>query len=103
MECCSNYNKNEKYKKTKRSDEDKNKLVTRINKLIGQMNGIKKMIEDDRYCDDILIQLSAIDKSIKSLANVILDNHMHTCLIENIENGNYKVINEIIDLFKRFQ
>lgn len=102
MECCSNYNKNEKYKKTKRSDEDKNKLVTRINKLIGQMNGIKKMIEDDRYCDDILIQLSAIDKSIKSLANVILDNHMHTCLIENIENGN-EVINEIIDLFKRFQ
>lgn len=103
MECCSNYNKNEKYKKTKRSDEDKNKLITRINKLIGQMNGIKKMIEDDRYCDDILIQLSAIDKSIKSLANVILDNHMHTCLIENIENGNYEVINEIIDLFKRFQ
>ena len=103
MECCSNYNKNEKYKKTKRSDEDKNKLVARINKLIGQMNGIKKMIEDDRYCDDILIQLSAIDKSIKSLANVILDNHMHTCLIENIENGNYEVINEIIDLFKRFQ
>lgn len=103
MECCSNYNKNEKYKKTKRSDEDKNKLVTRINKLIGQMNGIKKMIEDDRYCDDILIQLSAIDKSIKSLANVILDNHMHTCLIENIENGNYEFINEIIDLFKRFQ
>lgn len=103
MECCSNYNKNEKYKKTKKSDEDKNKLVTRINKLIGQMNGIKKMIEDDRYCDDILIQLSAIDKSIKSLANVILDNHMHTCLIENIENGNYEVINEIIDLFKRFQ
>ena len=103
MECCSNYNKNEKYKKTKRSDEDKNKLVTRINKLIGQMNGIKKMIEDDRYCDDILIQLSAIDKSIKSLANVILDNHMHTCLIENIENGNYEVINEIIDLLKRFQ
>ena len=103
MECCSNYNKNEKYKKTKRSDEDKNKLVTRINKLIGQMNGIKKMIEDDRYCDDILIQLSAIDKSIKSLANVILDNYMHTCLIENIENGNYEVINEIIDLFKRFQ
>lgn len=103
MECCSNYNKNEKYKKTKRSDEDKNKLVTRINKLIGQMNGIKKMIKDDRYCDDILIQLSAIDKSIKSLANVILDNHMHTCLIENIENGNYEVINEIIDLFKRFQ
>lgn len=103
MECCSNYNKTENNKKTKRSDEDKNKLVTRINKLIGQMNGIKKMIEDDRYCDDILIQLSAIDKSIKSLANVILDNHMHTCLIENIENGNYEVINEIIDLFKRFQ
>lgn len=90
--------------KTKiRSEGDKKALSIRINKIIGQMNGIKKMVDDDRYCDDILIQLAAIDKSVKSLANVILDNHMHSCLIENIKDGNYDVVDEIVDLFKRFQ
>lgn len=90
--------------KTKeRTTAEKRVICTRINKLIGQMNGIKKMVEDNRYCDDILIQLSAIDKSIKSLANVILDNHMHSCLIENVQKGNYEVVDEIVELFKRFQ
>jgi DNA-binding FrmR family transcriptional regulator len=61
------------------------------------------MIANDRYCDDVLIQLSAVDKSIKSWANLVLDKHMHSCLIENIKNDNYEVIDEIVDLFKRFQ
>ena len=78
-------------------------IESRINRLVGQMNGIKKMVDEDRYCDDILIQLSAIDKSIKSLANYILENHMHSCVVENINNGNYQVLDEIVDLFKRFQ
>ena len=98
MSCCC-----ENKKLTERSDDSKKKLVTRINKLTGQLNGIKKMIEEYRYCDDILIQLSAVDKSIKSLANVILDEHVHSCLIENIQNGNTEVVDEIVDLFRRFQ
>ena len=93
-ECC---------KIKKRNEEEKKNINIRLNKIIGQMNGIKKMVDDDRYCDDILIQLSAVDKSIKSLANYILDNHMHTCLIDNIKNDKYDVIDEIIELFKRFQ
>ncbi|MBO4989172.1 MAG: metal-sensing transcriptional repressor [Clostridia bacterium] len=90
-------------KKKLRSDEEKKMLLTRTRKIAGQMNGIARMIEEDRYCDDILIQLSAIDKSIKSLANVILENHMNTCLVENIQNGNTQIVGEIVDLFKRFQ
>ena len=86
-----------------RSEEEKKTISSRINRIIGQMNGVKKMIEEDRYCDDVLIQLSAIDKSIKSLANAILENHMHSCLIENIQAGNLEVVDEIVDLFKRFQ
>lgn len=98
--CCDTENS----KKIKvRSEEEKKVILSRLNRLIGQMNGIKSMIENDRYCDDVLIQLSAVDKSIKSLANLILDNHMHTCLIENIQKGNYEVVDEITDLFKRFQ
>lgn len=96
MDCCG-------VKTKTRTEEEKKNLEIRLNKIIGQMNGVKKMIVEERYCDDILIQLSAIDKSIKSLANVILENHMHSCVIENIEKGNYEVIDEIVDLFRRFQ
>lgn len=96
MDCCG-------VKTKTRTEEEKKNLEIRLNKIIGQMNGVKKMIGEERYCDDILIQLSAIDKSIKSLANVILENHMHSCVIENIEKGNYEVIDEIVDLFRRFQ
>ncbi len=86
-----------------RSEEEKKNLIHRIHRIEGQIRGIEKMIEEDRYCDDILIQLSAIDKSIKGLANVLLDAHMHTCLIENIQSGNTEVVDEIVDLFRRFQ
>ncbi len=99
MDCCC---KNENKIKI-RTDEEKKQIISRMNKICGQMNGIKEMVLNDRYCDDILIQLSAVDKSIKSLANLILDKHMHSCLIENINSGNYEVIDEIVDLFKRFQ
>ena len=86
-----------------RTEEEKKNLINRMNRIIGSLNGIKDMINNDRYCDDIIIQLSAVDKSIKSLANIILDNHMHTFLIEHIKNKDYEIVDEIVDLFKRFQ
>lgn len=91
-------------KKTKvRTEEEKKTITNRINRIIGQLNGVKNMIDEDRYCNDVLIQLSAIDKSVKSLANLVLDAHMHTCLIEHIENKDYEIIDEIINLVRRFQ
>ena len=91
-------------KRTKvRSGEEKKKIVSRLNRIAGQIGGVKKMIEEDRYCDDVLVQLAAIDKSVKSLAGVILEGHLHSCLIENIREGNLTVVDEVVDLFKRFQ
>ena len=95
MDCCCE-------KKKIRSEEDKKALINRINRITGQMNGVKRMIEEDRYCDDVLIQLAAIEKSIKSLATVILEDHMKTCLVSSIQNGDTSVVDEIVDLFKRF-
>lgn len=95
--CCT------RYKNNKRSEEEKHNLITRINRINGQLNGVKKMIEEDRYCDDILIQLSAIDKAIRSLTTIVLSSHMHTCLIEELKQGNEEIIDEILELFKRFQ
>ena len=89
-------------KKTTRSEEDKKKLISRINRIKGQLDGINKMVEDDRYCADILIQLSAADKAIKSLASVILDNHMHSCVLDGIKEGDLTKIDEIVDLCRRF-
>ena len=86
-----------------RKKEEKKQIISRLNRLEGQIKGVKKMIEEDRYCNDVLIQLSAIDKAIKSLANLVLDSHMHTCLIERVNSGDYEAIDEVVDLFKRFQ
>ena len=90
-------------KKKIRTIEEKKQLITRLNRVIGQMNGIKRMIEEDRYCDDVLIQLAAADKGIKSLANILLENHMHTCLVEGIKEGRVEIIDEVIELVRRFQ
>lgn len=98
MECCSN-----KKKEIPRSEDSKKKIINRLNRVSGQMNGIKKMIEEDRYCEEILIQLSAIEKAIKSLAYEILDEHVHSCIKTNLEKGNYDVLDEFVDLFRRFQ
>ena len=89
-------------KYTKRSESEKKKKKNRLNRIEGQVRGVKKMVEEDRYCDDILIQLSAIDKSIKSLANYILENHMYGCVLNNLEKGNYEIIDEVVKLFRRF-
>lgn len=86
-----------------RTQEEKNNLEKRVNRIIGQMNGIKNMIKDDRYCSDIIIQLSAIDKAIKSLANLMIDNHIRTCVVEHIKNDDYSDIEDISTFFKRFQ
>ena len=86
-----------------RTEEKKKALIIRMNKIIGQMNGIKKMVETNRYCDEILTQLSAVDRSIKSLADIVLEEHMHSCLISNIQNGDFAIVDEILDLFKKFR
>lgn len=87
---------------TKRSAEIKKDLQIRLNRILGQVEGIKKMVEDDRYCADVLIQLAAIDKSIKSLSSIILEYHMHSCVTDAIKSGDESKIDEVIDLFKRF-
>ena len=94
---CPNCNK-----KTKRSEEDKKQLINRLNRISGQINGISKMIENDAYWNDVLIQLSAVKNSIKSLSTLVLENHLYTCIARDLENGNLDSIDELISLFKRF-
>ncbi|MBQ6816429.1 MAG: metal-sensing transcriptional repressor [Clostridia bacterium] len=92
--CCS--------KKTERSSEEKKLIISRLNRIGGQINGIKNMVEKDAYCNDVLIQLSAVANSIKSLSSHILENHLYICVTKDLENGDFETIDELISLFKRF-
>ena len=71
--------------------------MSRIN---GQLDGIKKMIEDDKYCNDILIQIVAVEKSLKNLANLMFENHIYRCIPDDIKSE--EIIDELTILFKRF-
>ena len=90
-------------KRTVRSEKEKKAIKSRLNRIIGQLNGISNMIDEDKYCDDVLIQLSAVDKAIKSLASELLDRHLHSCVENRLREGHVEVLDEIADLFKRFQ
>ena len=88
--------------KTKKRDEKEYKdLIHRLNRIEGQVRGVKKMVEEDAYCPDILIQVSAINSALNSFNKILLDNHMNTCVVENIQNGNIEVIEELTNILKK--
>ena len=93
---CENCNRNKH-----RTDVEKKYLKTRLNTIEGQIRGVSKMVEEDKYCNDILIQLLAINKSIKSLSTDILKGHLSTCVVEDIKNDNLDVIDEVMELIGR--
>ena len=91
-----------KKKFTKRSESEKKIINNTLNRIEGEIRGIKNMVAADRYCNDILIQLSAIESSIKSLSMHILENHLYSCITDSIEKNDTEVIDELMSLFKRF-
>lgn len=89
------------FKTKHRKDEEKQKLIKRLNTICGQVKGVTQMVEEDRYCHDILIQISAINNSLKSLGNCILKGHMKSCMVDEIKKGNIEIIDDVVELFKR--
>ena len=89
-------------RKTIRSNDEKKIITNRISRISGQLTAINKMIQNDEYCNDILIQLSAIENSVKSLSNHILENHIYSCVADDLEKGNLEIIDELVSLFKKF-
>ena len=96
MKKCEHCNRNKH-----RTEDEKKYLRTRLNTIEGQIRGVSKMVDEDKYCNDILTQLLAINKSIKSLSTDILRGHLSTCVVEDIKNDKLEVINEVMDLIGR--
>ena len=84
-----------------RTEEEKKYLQTRLKTIEGQVRGVSKMIEDDKYCNDVLTQLLAINKSIKSLSNDILKSHLSTCVVSDIKDEKLEVLDEVMELIER--
>jgi DNA-binding FrmR family transcriptional regulator len=87
-ECC--------HKKKERSEKEYKDLIHRLNRIEGQVRGIKKMVESDTYCTDILVQVSAVNAALNSFNKVLLANHIRTCVANDILDGKEETIDELV-------
>lgn len=83
-------------KRTDRETKLKDNLISRLNRIEGQVRGVKGMIDDDRYCDDVLHQIASIQASLNSVSKIILENHIRGCVVIKIQDGEVDVVEELI-------
>lgn len=91
------------HKQTPRDVKVQKQLQNRINRIMGQLGGIKNMIDDNRYCGDILIQIGAVESALQSLGYIVLQNHMQTCVVEEVKKGNEEILTEAVELIKKIK
>ena len=82
--------------------ESKKAVLNRMARIIGHMQSVKTMIENDRDCSDVLIQLSAIDSAVQSVSKVILKEHLSTCLIDAVREGDFEAIDDLNKAIDKF-
>ncbi|MFC4801828.1 metal-sensitive transcriptional regulator [Neobacillus sp. GCM10023253] len=83
-------------RKSHHSDKVKQNLATRLNRIEGQIRGIKGLIEKDTYCDDVITQISATQSALNSVAKILLEGHLKTCVLERINEGDTEVLDEVL-------
>lgn len=83
-------------RKKERSPEEYKKLIHRLNRIEGQIRGIKGMVENNAYCPDILIQSTAVNAAINAFNKELLANHIRTCVADDIRNGKDEAIDELV-------
>lgn len=83
-------------RKSHHSETTKKNLVTRLNRIEGQVRGIKGLIERDTYCDDVITQISACQAALNSVAKILLEAHMKECVVDRIQEGDLEVLDEVL-------
>jgi CsoR family transcriptional regulator, copper-sensing transcriptional repressor len=78
------------------SEKDKNNLVSRLNRIEGQIRGVKGMIEKDTYCDDVLNQIASVQSSLNSVGKLLLEHHLKSCVLERLQGGDTEVLSELM-------
>ena len=92
--CCCNKTKS-------RSEKEYKDLLNRLSRIEGQVRGIRRMVEEDVYCTDILIQVSAANAALNSFNKVLLSNHIRTCVANDIKNGKEETIDELVSTLQK--
>ena len=98
MDCCCSHEK-----KTPRDEEMIRNLKKRLNRIAGQINGVSKMIDENRYCGDVLIQIAAIENALKEVGYIVLKDHMLTCVSDDIKNNDFSSLEEAIEITKKLK
>ena len=88
---------------TPHSEEELRQLKNRLNRMVGQLNGIGRMLDENRYCGDILIQISAVEKALQGFGYSVLKSHMENCVVEEVRNGNPDIMDETLELMKKLK
>lgn len=101
MTCGCNLDKNENGRLKQRDTKEKKDLMNRLSRVEGQIRGIHTMVEEDRYCVDIVTQVSAVQAALNSFNKVLLSRHIKTCVIEDIQDGRVEAVDELCDLLKK--
>lgn len=89
------------HKKKERDAKEYKDLMNRLSHIEGQVRGVKGMLEKDAYCVDILTQVAAINAALNSFNKVLLANHIKTCVVENVRNGDDSVIDELVTTMQK--
>lgn len=84
-----------------RSEKEYRNLMNRLKRIEGQVRGLQKMLEQDAYCTDVMVQVAAVSAALASFNKVLLTNHVRTCVAENIRQGNDEVIDELVTLLQK--
>ena len=92
-----------RHKRAPRTAGERKKLQSRINRIIGQLKGIQGMIDDNRYCGDILIQIGAVESALRNLGYVVLEDHMLTCVADGVQQGDTQILAEAVELVKKLK
>lgn len=84
------------HKKKERSEEEYKDLIHRLNRIEGQIRGIKGMVEKDAYCTDILVQVAAANAALNSFNKVLLASHIRTCVAQDIRDGKEETVEDLV-------
>ncbi|SHF87471.1 DNA-binding transcriptional regulator, FrmR family [Ornithinibacillus halophilus] len=95
--------KHDKHPVKPRTDNEKQAVVNRLKRIEGQVRGIQKMVEEDRYCVDILVQISAINAALKKVGFSVAERHTKHCVSDAVLSGNgEEAIEELMEVMKHF-
>ena len=88
-------------KKKERNEKEYKDLINRLSRIEGQIRGVKRMVEEDCYCPDIMLQVAAANAALKSFNKVLLSNHIRTCVADDIREGKDETIDELIETLSK--